>query len=60
MNENFQKAEKIVKEVIEELKRLLPRDGEDISFYNHCVLDESISDLIEAKAEMAIGRQIDG
>ena len=49
-----QQAEQLVRRVIEDLQRLLPCDGEDISYYNPCVVDTSILDL--AKVRTLLGR----
>lgn len=46
-------AEEKVKTVISDLEKLLPRDGEDISYYTHGIMDEPIKDLIEIKILMA-------
>lgn len=49
-----QQAELLVRKVIEDLQKLLPRDGEDISCYNPCAVDTSILDL--AKVRTLLGR----
>lgn len=60
MNIHFVKAERLVEQVRKKLKGILGEDGEDISCYNPSALDTSIFDLIEAKTEMALGREKDG
>jgi hypoxanthine phosphoribosyltransferase len=47
--EHHQQAERLVRKVIEDLQRLLPRDGEDISCYNPCAIDASILSLVEVR-----------
>ena len=54
MSEYHQQAEQLVREVIEDLQRLLPCDGEDISCYNPCAVDDSILNL--AKVRTLLGR----
>ena len=54
MSEYHQQAEQLVRRVIEDLQRLLPRDGEDISCYNPCAVDTSILNL--AKVRTLLGR----
>lgn len=49
MSKHHQQAEQLVQKVIEDLQRLLPRDGEDISCYNPCVVDVSILDLVKVR-----------
>jgi len=54
MNKHHQQAEQLVRKVLEDLQRLLPRDGEDISCFNPCAVDDSILDL--AKVRTLLGR----
>lgn len=49
MNKYHQQVQQIVQEVIEDLRRLLPRDGEDISYYNPCAVDTAILDLVKVR-----------
>ncbi len=49
MTKYHQQAEQLVQKVIEDLQRLLPHDGEDISYYNLCAVDTSILDLVEVR-----------
>lgn len=60
MNEFFKKADKLLRDANERLNCVIGQDGEDVSYYNPEVLDSVISKLIEARSEMAIGRNIDG
>jgi len=52
MSKHHQQAEQLVRKVIEDLQRLLPQDGEDISCYNPCVVDVSILDLVKVRTLM--------
>ena len=53
----YEKAEKLIEGVVKDLSNLVTlRDGEDLTCYYHCSLDEPISDLIKAKAFMASDR----
>lgn len=55
METYYDKAERLIKETITELERVISRkDGEDISYYKHRALNKSIQGLIDAKALMAI------
>ncbi len=54
MSEYHQQAQQLVQRVIENLQRLLPHDGEDISCYNPCAVDDSI--LALAKVRTLLGR----
>ena len=59
MNEHYKHAERIIKEVIDDLKRFLPEDsGENISYYFSHALDEAIMNLINAKEQMARAEMI--
>jgi DNA mismatch repair ATPase MutS len=49
MTEYYQQAQQLVQRVIEDLQRLLPRDGEDISCYNPCAVDTSILGLVKVR-----------
>jgi len=49
MNKHHQQAEQPMRKVLEDLQRLLPQDGEDISCYNPCVVDDSILDLVKVR-----------
>ncbi len=60
MHKYHQQAETLVIEVISDLKKLLPHDGEDIACWNPEAVDESISNLIRvgrllARANEALG-----
>lgn len=54
LSKYHQQAEQLVREVIEDLQRLLPHDGEDISCYNPRAVDTSILNL--AKVRTLLGR----
>lgn len=54
LSKNHQQAQQLVREIIEDLQRLLPCDGEDISCFNPCVVDVSILNL--AKVRTFLGR----
>lgn len=60
MNEYFIGAEKLIKDVIKDLNRLIENDGEKIDCHNDIALDGSISRLIQAKICMNLGKYIDG
>ena len=49
MSNYHQQAEQLVREVIRDLQRLLPHDGEDISYYKPCTVDVSILNLAEVR-----------
>ena len=49
LSKNHQQAEQLVREVIEDLQRLLPHDGEDISCYNPCAVDAAIMNLVKVR-----------
>ena len=55
MNKHFQKAEDKIRSAISSLQYLLPRDGEDISYYSHMFVDEALKNIIEAKGLMYVG-----
>lgn len=59
MNEYYQSAERIIKEVIKSLERLLPQDGEDISYYHSTAIDDDIIRLVNAKDKMARGEMVE-
>ena len=50
-----QRAEQLVEEVIEDLQKLLPHDGEDISYYNPCAVDASILNLAKVRTLLGVG-----
>ena len=57
----YKLAEQLVEEVLEDLKKFLPHDGEDISCYNPSAVSTSINNLINVKvllgcANDALGR----
>ena len=55
METYYDKAEKLIQETITELEKLISRkDGEDISYYKHSILNRPIQKLIDAKALMAV------
>ena len=50
-------AEQMVKEVIEDLKKFLPHDEEDISCYNPSAVSTSINNLIIVKVLLACANE---
>lgn len=58
MHRHYATAEKLVRSAIEDLERLLPRDGENISFYAPTMLDSPIRKVIEAKVYMAMAATV--
>ena len=51
----YKKADKLVRESMEILNKILGKDGEDISYMHESALDRVIIKLIEAKSNMSIG-----
>lgn len=49
MSKYYQQAEQLVQRVVEDLQKLLPHDGEDISFYNLSAVDTSILNLVKVR-----------
>ena len=57
MNAGFEEAERLIKDVIEDLQTIISaKDSEDLSYYNPIMLDEDIQRLTEARSFMAVGR----
>lgn len=56
----MKRAEQLLIEVSKELQRLISDSGEDISYYNHTILNEPIKKLIDAKVMMGISKGIKG
>ena len=55
MEEEYKRVEALLKLVIEDLFKMIDiRKGEDISYYHHSSLNCILSDIIKAKAIMAI------
>ena len=57
-NKYNKRAENLVRETIASLEKLLPKDGEDISYYNPGVLNEPIRKLIDIKILLACANEI--
>ena len=60
MHAYHKQAEDYVKAVIADLQRLLPSDGDDISYYNPGILNSPIATLIDAKILMACANEAEG
>lgn len=56
MNEYFRNAEYELTKVRDKINRILDNDGEDISCFNPCALDELFLGLARTRSFMACGR----
>jgi hypothetical protein len=59
MNEYYKQAESLVAETIAELQLFLPKDGEDISYYNPCAVDTALNNVMQIKSLMVIATRFD-
>uniref|UniRef100_A0A6M3KCX7 Uncharacterized protein n=1 Tax=viral metagenome TaxID=1070528 RepID=A0A6M3KCX7_9ZZZZ len=57
MHKYHQQAEVLVKQVMQDLEKLLPHDGEDISCYNPGAMDDSINSLIRVRTLLACANE---
>ena len=57
MHNYHRQAEDLVREVLEDLQKFLPHDGEDISYYNPSAVNASISNLISVKVLLACANE---
>jgi hypothetical protein len=55
-----EQAEELATEVISYMRRFLPHEGEDISYYNPCAVDEAIQKLIRIRTLLACANVAEG
>jgi len=60
MNDNFKKAEELLKEAGKHIDYMIySGTGEDVSYHNACALDHVIMNLVKARTEIELGHQSD-
>ncbi len=60
MHKYHEQAEAAVRDVIKQLECLLPRDGEDISYYNPGIMADPIRKLIGVQVLLACANEAKG
>ena len=57
MEKEYKEADKILKEVVNNLQAMTGNQGEDVSYWRHVAMDSYIKDLIKVKVLMALAEK---